>query len=498
MQTYLDKVGSTYYFRRVVPEKLRPYFRTSSGAQRVEFKISLGTKDRTEAKRRCIDTAKEVQGRFDEAERLLKAKPQSPASRSMTEGEFEVMLATSADLSREHFEWEEREKARERVIEIARTDSSATALRDLLDDSLFEALHIRQAHEGQRAAEWQKAGEDYTEQFVRSLGVPLPPPPTSLHALFSLYVSKQKPSPATIKRWKPVIQNLVDFLGEEDAAKLSVGQLREWRDHLLQEVVRNGDTRSPKTVGDTYLAAIKATLNIAVEEGLMSDNPASKVVVRGEKKPQLRSKQFTAEEARIILTATFAHHHEHLSAKHAAARRWVPWLCAYSGARVNEITQMRAEDVVRVDGVWAMLITPEAGSQKANKARLVPLHDHLIEQGFIEFAAETRVGPMFYDPSKGRGGSTANPHYKKVGERLAAWVRDLGVNDPNVQPNHAWRHLFITKARTARLEADARRAIPGHKDRDEHDAYGEKELPYLKGELDKFPRFSIDRPQAVE
>ncbi|WP_431355793.1 DUF6538 domain-containing protein [Caulobacter segnis] len=37
MATHLTKVGATYYFRRVVPDELRPYFPTKSGKPRVEL-----------------------------------------------------------------------------------------------------------------------------------------------------------------------------------------------------------------------------------------------------------------------------------------------------------------------------------------------------------------------------------------------------------------------------------------------------------------------------
>jgi integrase len=34
-----------------------------------------------------------------------------------------------------------------------------------------------------------------------------------------------------------------------------------------------------------------------------------------------------------------------------AARRWVPWLMAYSGARCGEITQLRKEDIPCATGL---------------------------------------------------------------------------------------------------------------------------------------------------
>ena len=50
MCTHLDKTGSTYYFRRPVPRDLIGQFITATGKARTEWKYSLGTKDREEAR----------------------------------------------------------------------------------------------------------------------------------------------------------------------------------------------------------------------------------------------------------------------------------------------------------------------------------------------------------------------------------------------------------------------------------------------------------------
>jgi hypothetical protein len=46
------------------------------------------------------------------------------------------------------------------------------------------------------------------------------------------------------------------------------------------------------------------------------------------------------------------------------AQRWVSWLCAYSGARPGEITQLREMDIQHRDHVTVMLLTPDAGTIK--------------------------------------------------------------------------------------------------------------------------------------
>src|SRR3954452_8892943 len=80
MCTYLDQVGSTYYFRRIVPTELRPYLLTATGKPRAEFKLSLGTKDRAEAKRRLPDFVQMTDRLFDEARAKLAAEAPTEAT----------------------------------------------------------------------------------------------------------------------------------------------------------------------------------------------------------------------------------------------------------------------------------------------------------------------------------------------------------------------------------------------------------------------------------
>lgn len=95
---------------------------------------------------------------------------------------------------------------------------------------------------------------------------------------------------------------------------------------------------------------------------------------------------FTDEEAHAILTATLVLPNERTSATWAAAKRWIPWLAAYTGARVSELTQLRACDAGEIDGVWVISITPAAGTVKQSWMRNVPIHEHLVAQGFLDFA----------------------------------------------------------------------------------------------------------------
>lgn len=56
------------------------------------------------------------------------------------------------------------------------------------------------------------------------------------------------------------------------------------------------------------------------------------------------------------------------------AIRWLPLLCATTGARVGEMAHLWGEDVITKDGIPAVRITAGAGSMKnAGSERTVPL-----------------------------------------------------------------------------------------------------------------------------
>lgn len=170
---------------------------------------------------------------------------------------------------------------------------------------------------------------------------------------------------------------------------------------------------------------------------------------------------------------------------------------------MNEITPLLAEEVKMIEGVWTISIKPSSrseretsptGSQrtvKTRKARTVPLHPHLIEQGFVKLVQEIGSGPVFYNPANARSPNAANPQHNKVAERLAAWVRRLGVTDEQIGPNHAWRHLFTTIARSAGIGDAMTFAITGHTQKSEGAKYGRYTPTALIRELERFPRFRV-------
>ncbi|MGY3585714.1 integrase [Bradyrhizobium sp. USDA 4341] len=242
------------------------------------------------------------------------------------------------------------------------------------------------------------------------------------------------------------------------------------------------------TVRDVYMAGTRAILQYGVDQGDLVENPAAGVKVRVRKAPQQRDKGFDGNEAETILSASKLKFSDKISVEMAAARRWVPWLCAYSGARVNEITSQTGRDIVVRDGIVMMRIRAE--NNKTREFREVPLHSHILEQGFLDYVKSRGVRPLFYDPARSRGGKDSNPHHKKVGERLAEWVRSLGI-DERVAPNHGWRHRFSTVSRFVGMPEDVRNIIQGHVGTKVADSYGDTWPLVALREIEKLPRYAV-------
>lgn len=314
--------------------------------------------------------------------------------------------------------------------------------------------------------------------------------PMPIFHLFDGYLAERQPAAATAKAYRRQITAFIKFIGHDDARRVSPTDVVAWKNHLLTVPNRDGRLRAAKTVGETYLAALKTVMGWGCDNQHLSANPTLRVRVRAPRQPVLREKGLTDAEALLILRATLTDPAGRLSPERAFARRWVPWICAYTGARVNEITQLRGQDVVKRDGIWTIRITPEAGSTKSHTARIVALHPDLVAQGFPDVASRMS-GPLFFNPALHRGGNDGNPQSKKVGEYLARWVREIGVDDVRVQPNHGWRHRFKSQARLFDLDPEVRDVIQGHVPRNEAGDYGDTFPAVSLRELARLPPYQV-------
>jgi integrase len=306
--------------------------------------------------------------------------------------------------------------------------------------------------------------------------------------LWETFVLANTIAEGSVERWQGVFRRLkADFQGR-GAGTLTNDEAQKWITGLV------GEERSAGTVKSVWLPAAKRVFGWGVKYKHISANPFAAVAVERPKKTTTRPKWFTQDELALILNAASAYTNPQTARERA--RRWVPWLLAYSGARAGEITQLRGSDVGEHDGVLALRLTPEAGPIKTGEARWVPIHEHLVDQGFLQFVSECGVGPLFYDPPT----KVRAPRDKLKPRRtppqieradLGYWTRGLGITDKGLSPTHAWRHTFQRYADLAGIPEKISDAIVGHKPANIARTYGAPSGGDMANALKRFPRYEV-------
>ncbi|WP_026176228.1 hypothetical protein [Methylobacterium sp. 88A] len=84
-----------------------------------------------------------------------------------------------------------------------------------------------------------------------------------------------------------------------------------------------------------------------------------------------------------------------------------------------------------------------------------------------------------------------------MGERLAAWVRKLGIVDVGVDPNHGWHHSFKTRGRRGGMRDSILDAIQGHAPQTEGRKYGGFKVDVMEREMKLFPGMQSAPPNAM-
>ncbi|MFG5120662.1 DUF6538 domain-containing protein [Methylorubrum sp. POS3] len=349
-----------------------------------------------------------------------------------------------------------------------------------LNDEVLKAL--RQA----TVLHLRRAEGDYSPdpQANRFPTFPVTPNDTkavSLLSLFDGWAKERKPSESTVAQWRKHIQTFIAFMGKDDAGQVTKADVVRWKDALVDA------GGAPKTINDSKLAALKAAYEWGVSNVRVAMNPATGVSVAHKKRAGEQMQGFTDAEAEAILSAAAKETKPHL--------RWIPLLCAASGARVGEIAQLRGQDVVVTDGIPTIRITADAGSVKTlGSERTIPIHSAVIKDGFLEFTRGNQ-GPLFFDPTKRKAGAK-KPQHKIVAKYVATWVGELGLTgvgrENRKDPSHAWRHRFKTLARAAGISDSVADAIVGHAPDSVSKAYGTVTLATMRDAIERIP-LSLNR-----
>lgn len=305
------------------------------------------------------------------------------------------------------------------------------------------------------------------------------------------------------------IERLIEVIGDLDVTEVTRAHIVEFRDTLLQlpkskiASIRNRplleqielvkiqglETLSATTVKNC-LRKTSVVFSYAIELGIIDSNPHVGVrVATAEKKTEAsEGKGYTDSEMRRLFQAD-VFNDVNARKPYGMACYWVPLLCRYTGARLEEMSQLHKSDVSQSDsGIHYLNIRRGEGQSVKNNSSLrhVPIPAHLIELGFLDYVAES-VGFLFPELKENK--------YGKKSAALSKWwgqtVRSLGVH--TTQPAHAFRHTFKTALRRLGIADTVSDAITGHTPAGVGGSYGTVELETKKEAIDRLPRLALSR-----
>lgn len=317
-----------------------------------------------------------------------------------------------------------------------------------------------------------------------------PPPSSALtfDALLSRWKKEGPKSASALVSFEAHVAAFKAHLGHDDAKRVTKADVLAWKDGLIDKGL------SAKSINGSYLASIRTLYRLAKRNDLISADPTEGIRVPYKRKAGEGRLPYEDEEVAALLAFADAETTPYL--------RWIPWLTALTGARVGEIAQLWGSRVKTINGIPSIRIAPaeDGGTLKnAGSERDVPLHPEIIKRGFLGFVKGRGTGPLFY------GGESATPRPRKseaahhaskgAANRVAAWVRAKGFEDPRKAPNHAFRHWFKTKCADLDIPDSVADAIQGHSDQSAAAGYRKISLAKMAEAIGKLP---VPRPSAKE
>ncbi|MFS1423112.1 tyrosine-type recombinase/integrase [Shewanella sp. 10N.286.48.B5] len=248
----------------------------------------------------------------------------------------------------------------------------------------------------------------------------------------------------TIGNWSPKSTQAicVNDITSADAMK--------YRDELLTQ------GRSYKS-NKEYLAAVFQFFKWCKLMNYCSHNPFENVTVG--QKPKVKANQErdrwdTSELKRLIHSAEFK--------DSTADFKWVTRLMLYGGLRPSEACQLKPSDIVVIEGIHCINVDDSGKGQRiknANARRSIPIHQTLIEQGFIEFVKTRKKNPQLFN-------------YKPVGlvedwsktycKHLSILQTCIGMKASQRPTAYSLRHTFIDEFKRLDISEHIVAQIVGH------------------------------------
>ncbi|ODT85947.1 DUF6538 domain-containing protein [Phenylobacterium sp. SCN 70-31] len=344
---------------------------------------------------------------------------------------------------------------------------------------------------------------------------PLPAPSMTLQKLHDEWMGAINVSEKERGRLDHQIRRLIEFVGDIPANHLSKDQIRDFmatvariprrrsaRLHVLPirkmiETFERENSRLPEverigtltatTVREWY-GAYRRMYDYAVAMGRLDDNPfeklKSKFVVKGAESVKRRA--YTPAEITAIFTKPMfqgfdgdgkaGYRHKPGTTLVRDAKYWLPILALFHGGRLSEMAAARLELFRCVkdeanDNIWFFDLTTLIRVKNDGSKRIVPLHPHMIELGWLDYVqARREAGDRWLFPELNHDSKYGAGH--EFSKWWGNWCDKNGFPDRTIT-HHSWRHTWKRRARQSPVKEEMHDVLSGHKGTTVSRGYGE-------------------------
>lgn len=275
---------------------------------------------------------------------------------------------------------------------------------------------------------------------------------------------------ATVKKFRIAADDFSAFRRSDDVTTITAREADAWKRAMLEKGELSNNSIKQRL--QNLRTVIQWARQNSLGELYPAGNPLEIIKAPAYQTVASDARTFTMEEAATVLLAA--------RKETAPELRWLPWMSAYSGARINELAQLTPGDFFKVGEDWFFRLTTAGGKTLKTQAsaRTIPVHPELIKEGLVGFLSGLR----------GRSDQRIFPARSQP--NISEWVRGkIGITREELAPNHGWRHLFQDLCTNGGLSDADRDYITGRATGKSSGGYGKSQamLPGLAKEMRKVP-----------
>ena len=281
----------------------------------------------------------------------------------------------------------------------------------------------------------------------------------------------------TLKQNEATFAQLIEIMGDIPIRSITKSFARGYKQTLLsypanrskgarkrkslKQLLEEGcETISLETVRNN-LGRVSSFFNWMVKQGYRKDNPFSGIAPRRAHSARSQRSPFNDDDLKLIFGSDIFRHRKY----DHEWQYWLPILALYTGARLEELCQLKGQDFKVIGDCHYIDINSDGDIENRVKTpssvRKIPLHNELLRIGVIDALGKRSRTSFLFDLRR------INTNLGHVPSKwFSAYKASLGL-PKGTKVFHSFRHTLRDKLTSADVPSEHIREILGHEQLDE-------------------------------